>query len=88
MVSGRFAIGGTLAWTSQDPQLTTELLQIRRRIALDCARQDFDGAMAAWNKGAEFIERLPNTKIKGLLRESWGDWNEEIRQKQSQMTTT
>jgi hypothetical protein len=77
-------------WLSQirRPKLTTELLQVRTGIALDCARHNFDSALAGSKKGAEFIGRLPDSKMKPLLQDSWQEWTEEIQQKQSQMVTT
>jgi len=76
-------------WLAQmkRPKLTNPLLQIRTNIALDCARHSFDEATGAWQKGADFIERLPVTVIKGLLQESWREWGDEIRQRQGKTTT-
>ena len=76
-------------WLSQirRPKLTTQLLQVRTAIALDCARHNFESALAGCKKGTEFIERLPDTKVKALLQGSWQEWTEEIQQRQNQMMT-
>jgi hypothetical protein len=63
------------------PKLTSPLLQIRTKIALDCACRKSDDAIGGWQKGADFIERLPATLVKGLLQESWREWGNEIRDK-------
>jgi hypothetical protein len=72
-------------WLAQvkRPKAATPLLQVRTDIALACARRDFGAAMAGWKMGAEFIERLPGTSIKGLLLESWQEWGDEIRQRRT-----
>ncbi|MGP0019440.1 MAG: M50 family metallopeptidase [Candidatus Sulfotelmatobacter sp.] len=76
-------------WLSQirRPKLTTQLLQIRTSIALDCARRKFDNALAGCKKGAEFIAQLPDSKVKRLLQDSWREWTEEIQERQNQMMT-
>ena len=61
------------------PKLTGPLLQIRTNIALDCARHKYDDAIGGWQKGADFIEHLPATPIKGTLQDSWREWGDEIR---------
>jgi hypothetical protein len=68
-------------WLSQvkRSKLTVPLLQIRTNIALDCARHRFDDAIGGWQKGADFIERLPLTPIRGPLLESWREWGDQIR---------
>jgi len=76
-------------WLAQmkRPKLTNPLLQIRTNIALGCARHNFDEAIGAWHKGADFIERLPVTVIKGLLQESWQEWGDEIQERHGKTTT-
>jgi hypothetical protein len=76
-------------WLSQlrKPKLATQFLQVRTGIALDCARHSYDNALAGCKRGAEFIERLPDTKMKPLLQGSWQEWSEEIQQRKSQMMT-
>jgi Zn-dependent protease len=72
-------------WLSQmkSSKFATQLLQIRTAVALDCARHNFASAMAGWKMGAEYIDRLPDSKVKRLLHGSWQEWNEEIQQRQS-----
>jgi hypothetical protein len=71
-------------WLSQikRPKLATPLLQIRTNIAIDCARYKFDEAIGDWQKGADFVERLPVTPLKKPLQESWQEWGDEIRERQ------
>jgi hypothetical protein len=59
------------------------LLGIRTKIALDCARHNFDDALDAWRKRADFIERLPATPIKTPLQESRREWGIEIRERKA-----
>jgi hypothetical protein len=59
------------------------LLGIRTKIAVDCARHNFDDALDAWRKGADFFERLPATPIKTPLQESWREWGIEIRERKA-----
>jgi len=68
-------------WISQmkRPKLMNPLVQIRTNIALDCARNNFDDAISGWEKGADFIDRLPVTPVKGSLLDSWREWGDEIR---------
>jgi hypothetical protein len=86
------------AWFRNDPTLAerwmlqmkratpaSPLLQIRTNIALDCARQNLDEAISRWQKGADLIEHLPVTPIKGLLQESWREWGDEIRDRKCPM---
>jgi hypothetical protein len=77
-------------WLSQirRPKLTTQLLQVRTGIALDCAGHNFESALARCKKGAEFIERLPDSKMKPPLHDSWQEWTEEIQQRRNQMMPT
>jgi hypothetical protein len=65
------------------PKLMSPLLQIRTNIALDCARHKFDDAIGGWQRGADFIERLPVTQIKRLLQESWREWGDEIQDRKN-----
>ena len=76
-------------WLSQvkGPEHATKLMQIRTSIALDCARHSFENAISGWEKGSEFVNRLPDTHVKRLLQDSWKEWNEEIQQKRAQMAS-
>jgi hypothetical protein len=75
-------------WSSQikGPKLIAPLIEIRLAIALDCARCKFDAAITGWQKGFDFIERMPDIPMKAPLRESWQEWGEEIREKQTRQS--
>ena len=67
---------------------TTRIMQIRMKVALDCARRDFASSFKGIEEGANIIESLPNTPYREVLRESWREWQDELTKKQSQLVRT
>lgn len=70
------------------PKQTMRIMRIRMRVALDCARKDFASSFQAIEEGAAFIESLPNTPYREVLRESWREWQNELTEKQNQLVCT
>lgn len=88
------------AWTRCDSKLAeswltqlenrkpiTPLTGIRTEIALACARSNFEEALSLWRKGLDFVTRLPSTRTKEILEESWREWGEEITDRSKQLVT-
>lgn len=75
------------SWLSQleNRKPITPLISIRTKIALACARNNFEEALSLWQKGIAFIGQLPSTRIKETLEESWREWGDEITQKSGQL---
>jgi len=71
------------AWFRCDKSLSLRCSGFELKNALDRARHNFDDALDAWRKGADFIERLPATPIKTPLQESWREWGIEIRERKA-----
>jgi hypothetical protein len=69
------------------PKQTTKIMRIRVRIALDCARREFGSAFNLIQEGTAFIEALPETPFRGLLKESWQEWADEVKERQNQTVT-
>ncbi len=74
-------------WVSQvkKPKLMQRLLRIRLAVALPCGRHDFDAAIARWQEGAAFIDKLPATVQSERLKESWLEWRSEIEERRSRL---
>lgn len=70
------------------PKQTTPMMRIRMNVALDCARKDFASSFRGIEEEATFIESLPNTPYREVLKESWREWEDELREKQSQLVCT
>lgn len=70
------------------PKQTTQIMRIRMNVALDCARKDFASSFKGIEQGATFIESLPNTPYREVLRESWREWQDELTEKQNQLICT
>lgn len=85
--SAWFRNDGSLAdkWLTQvkKPQLMHRLLRLRLDIALHCSHQDYDAAERIWQEGLTFIERSTSGNPQLRLNESWIEWREEIRERQS-----
>ena len=73
-------------WFAQVKKLKQmpRLLQLRANIALGCARCDFDAALACWQEGFRLIENLPIIPSNSCLKESWLEWETEIKERQAQ----
>jgi hypothetical protein len=70
------------------PKQTTKMLQLRLQVVLDCARKDFARAFEGMKEGAEFIESLPETPYRTLLKESWKEWEGDLKEKQNELVNT
>jgi len=85
--SAWFRNDGSLAdkWLTQvkKPLLMQRLVRLRLDVALRCAHQDYPAATLAWQEGLTFIERATSGASQHRLRESWLEWQEEIRERQS-----
>jgi hypothetical protein len=58
------------------------VLQARIEVALNCANGDFDGSIAAWERGFRQLEQMPMQPPTRSLKESWLEWRAEIEQRQ------
>jgi hypothetical protein len=58
------------------------VLQARIDVALNCANRDFDGSIAAWERGFRQLEQMPMQPPTKSLKESWLEWRAEIEQRQ------
>ena len=63
----------------------TPLQRIRVDVALLCGRQEFDLALPRWQEGLAFITKLPAAPTQKRLLEGWLEWQQEIRQRQSEV---
>ncbi len=77
-------------WLTQRvyPKNTTQLIQIRTRIALACARREFTEAFSGLKEGTIFIDALPDTPFKKTLREGWKEWEGEVKERADQPVGT
>jgi hypothetical protein len=64
------------------------LLRIRADIALPCARMEYDEALAAWQRGMDFVTALPVSPEKKRLQDGWMEWQAEIRERQLAIANT
>jgi hypothetical protein len=73
-------------WLAQVKKLSTiqRLMQLRLDIAMCCANGDLDNADCAWQAGLTFIETATSGSVQLRLRESWLEWQTEIRELQAQ----
>jgi hypothetical protein len=69
------------------PKQTTKIMQIRVNVVLDCARGDFTRATEGLGQGSAFIESLPDTPLRAMLKESWNEWGEELEERRNQTTS-
>ncbi len=67
----------------QQKQAAT-ISRIRLQTALLCSRGDFEGAVASWREGLQWLEGLPPTASNGQIRDSWREWLEEIEERRKQ----
>lgn len=72
-------------WYSQmkKPRQLEELFRLRLEVAMACAHQHFDDANRTWRKGLTFIESMKARPARSNLRDSWLEWQTEIRERQS-----
>ena len=72
-------------WQTQvkRPKALPKLMRIRAEIAQSCARKEFANALAGWDDGYSFIEKLPQTPIKNRLRVGFLEWKAEIEERAS-----
>jgi hypothetical protein len=85
--SAWFRDDGALAdkWLTQvkRPAQIQRLVRLRLNVAVLCAHRDYDAAALAWQEGLTFIERNTAGEPQKRLKESWMEWQEEIRERQS-----
>ena len=86
--SAWFRNDGPLAdkWFTQvkKPRLMQKLVRLRLEVAMCCAHGDYDTADLAWQRGLAFIETATAGSAQFRLRESWLEWQVEIRERQAQ----
>ncbi len=85
----RCDVVGAEKWLAQmkHPKQTTRIMQLRMRVALDSARADYESAFSGLHEGAVFIDALPETPFKVMLKESWQEWEGEIQGRKNEMTS-
>jgi len=69
-------------------QALPQLLQIRADTAIRCARKEFVPALARWQDGFAFIEKLPPTALKKSMVEGFEEWRLEILERQHSEPST
>jgi hypothetical protein len=65
------------------PLLMQRLVRLRLDVALRCVHQDYTAAALIWEEGLTFIEHATSGNSRQRLKESWLEWWEEIRERQT-----
>jgi hypothetical protein len=69
------------------PKQIVKIMQIRIDIVMAYARKDFGNAFNGMDEGSVFIESLPQSPYQEMLKQSWLEWKDELREKQNQTVT-
>ena len=74
-------------WLAQvkKPGLMERLVRLRLDVALRSAHRDYEAVDRAWQDGLTFIETATAGTAQARLKESWLEWQAEIRERQAQL---
>jgi len=87
-----FRQDATLAekWLTQvkRPRQISPLVKFRIDVAILSVRQEYAQCLELWQKGLSFIDNMPTSPNRNLLRDQWLEWRTEIEERQQHTAGT